>query len=143
MKLRAQLITALAGLITPLLLIEILTRATIYLWFPASMYLWDTHRIKVRELPVDPARVIDGSVSAILGCAIGYSVARLARWQPVPQWLLFAASFLVTLTLPTLFDHDYEALVWFITRPFFSIFLVFAASGFWLESRRHRPEHVA
>ena len=143
MNLRAQLITALAGVIAPFLLVEIVTRATIYLWFPANMYLWDAHGVKVRELPVDPANVLDGCLSAILGCAIGFGVARVAQWQLVPQWLLFAASFVVTLMLPTLFDHDYEALVWFLTRPFLTIFLTFAAVGLWLAYRRGHAKHVA
>jgi hypothetical protein len=107
------------------------------------MYLWTAHGIKVRELPIDPATVLDGCVSAALGCATGVGVTRIARWKPVPQWLLFAVFFLVTLTLPTLFDHDLEALVWFLTRPFFSVFLAFAALGFWLASRKRHVEHVA
>lgn len=143
MKLRAQLITAAAGLIAPFLLVEIVTRATIHLWLPASRYLWTSHGIAVRTLPVDTAAVLDGLMSAILGFAIAIGVARISRYRPVPQWLLFATFFLVALALPTVFDRDVEGLVWFITRPFISIFLAFAALGFWLASRQRHSGHVA
>jgi hypothetical protein len=143
MNLRAHLITALAGVIAPFLLVEVVTLATIYLWLPASRYLWTAHGIAVRTLLIDTAAALDGLLSACLGFAIAIGVTHISRYRPISQWLLFAASFLLALSLPTLFDREYEALVWFLTRPFIAIFLAFAAVGFWLASRRQIAKHVA
>lgn len=143
MNLRAHLITALAGVIAPFLLVELLSLATIYLWFPATHYLWTTYGIAERNFPIDIASVLDGFLSACLGLALAFGVTRIARLRPLPQWLLFGVSYIVAMTLPALFDRDYEALAWFLTRPFISILLVFAAFGFWLSSRRRHATHVA
>jgi len=125
MKLRAHLITALGGLVAPFLLVELISLATIYARFP------------------DPAGVLLVVVGALLGCAMALALARIARSQPVQQWLLFTGFFLVAVAAPTLYRGDYHSLLAFLTRPFVAAFLVFAAVGFWLASRRKVSRHVA
>lgn len=140
---REHVTAALAGLIAPFILVELLALFAIHVWFPLSKYLWTAHGIATAKLPIDTAAVLDALIAALVGFAIALGVSRVSRSRPVPLWLLFAGFFVVSLTVPTLFDRDYEALVWFLSRPFISIFLVFAALGFWLPSRRQVSRHVA
>jgi hypothetical protein len=125
MRLRAHVITALAGLIAPFLLVELISLATIYVWFP------------------DPAGVVPVVLGALLGCAMALALARVARSQPMSQWLLFTGFFLIAVGVPTLVHGEYQALLAFLTRPFVAAFLAFAALGFWLASRRKVSRHVA
>ena len=125
MRLRAHVITALAGLVAPFLLVELISLATIYAWFP------------------DPAGVLLVVLGALLGCAMALGLARVARAQPMSQWLLFAGFFLIAVAVPTLLRGEYDALLGFLARPFVAAFLAFAALGFWLASRRKASRHVA
>jgi len=140
---RGHVIAAVAGLIAPFLLVELLALFAIHVWFPTSKYLWTAHGIVTAKLPINTAAVLDALIAALLGFAIALGIARVSRSKPVPLWLVFAGFFLVSLVVPTLFDRDYEALVWFLSRPFIAVFLVFAALGFWLPSRRVVSRHVA
>lgn len=140
---RGHVIAAVAGLIAPFALVELLALVSIHVWLPLNKYLWTAHGIATAKLPVDTAAVLDALLAALVGFGIALGVARLSRSKPVPLWLVFAGFFLISISVPTLFDGDYAALFWFLSRPFIYIFLLFAAVGFWLPSRRHVSRHVA
>jgi len=143
MNWRAHVIAAVAGLIAPFILVEILGLFTIHVWFPQSKYLWTAHGIATAKLPIDTAAVLDVLIAALVGFGIAFAVARLSRGRPMPLWLVFAGFFLISQVIPTLFDQEWYALLWFLARPFIPVFLVFAALGFWLPARRHVSRHVA
>ena len=140
---RGHVIAAVAGLVAPFVLVELVALVSIHVWLPLNRYLWTAHGIATAKLPVDTAAVLDALIAALVGFCIALGVAGLSRSKPVPLWLIFAGFFLISLAVPTLFDGDYEVLLWFLSRPFIYIFLVFAALGFWLPSRRQVSRHVA
>ena len=140
---RAHLVAAVAGLLAPFVLVELLGLFAIHVWFPLSKYLWTAHGIATAKLWIDASAIFDILISAVVGLGIAFGVARLCRGKPVPLWLVFTGAFLVSLIVPTLFDREYNELLWFLSRPFISVFLLFAALGFWLPSRRRVSSHVA
>jgi hypothetical protein len=140
---RAHLIAAVAGLLAPFVLVELLLQFANHVWFPLTKYLWTAHGIATAKLAVDSAAVFDMLISALVGFGIALGIARLCRSKPVPLWLVFAGAFLVSLAIPTLFDRQYDELLWFLSRPYITVFLVFAALGFWLPSRRQVSRDVA
>ena len=140
---RGHVIAAVAGLISPFVLVEIVALSTIHVWFPLSKHLWTTHEIADARLPINTAAVLDGLVAALVGFGMSLAVAGLSRSKAMPLFLVFAGFFLISLAVPTLFDREWEALVWFLSLPFIYVFLVFAALGFWLPPRRRVSRHVA
>jgi hypothetical protein len=140
---RGHVIAAVAGLLAPFALVELLLLSSVHVWIPIVKYLWTAHEIANAKAPIDTAAILDAFIAALLGFGIALGVARMSRSRPVPLWLVFASFFVISLTVPTLFSRDYEALLWVLSRPFISIFLVFAALGFWLPSRPQVSRHVA
>ena len=105
--------------------------------------MWTAHGIATGKLPIDVAAIFDVLIAAFLGFGLALAVAILCRRNPVHQWLIFAGAFLVSLAVPTFLDREYVALLWFLSQPFIAVFLLFAALGFWLPSRRSISRHVA
>ena len=143
MNWRAHVVAAVAGLISPFVLVEVLGLFTVHVWFPLSKYLWTAHGIATAKLPINTSAVLDGLIAGLVGFGMATAVARLSRGKPIPLWLVFAGFFVLSLVIPTLFDGEWNALLWFLARPFIPVFLLFAAVGFWLPSRRHVSRHVA
>ena len=143
MSWRAHVVAAVAGLIAPFILVEVLGLVTAHIWFPLTKYLWTAHGIATAKLPIDTSAVLDALIAALVGFGIAFAVARISRGKPMPLWLVFACFFVLSLAIPTLFSHEWNVLLWFLARPFIPVFLVFAALGFWLPSRRHLSRHVA
>lgn len=139
---RAHVASAVAGLIAPFILVETLGLVTIHVWFPLSKYLWTAHGIVTAKLPIDTAAVLDGLIAVLVGFGMTFTIARLFRGKPLHLWLVFTVFFAISTATPTLIDRERERLLWFLSLPFIPVFLVFAALGFWLASRRHASEHV-
>ena len=142
-EIRALVVPALSGALAPFVLATLFGLYAAHIWSPTIKYLWYSHGVAVATLPVDVAAVIDVILGALLGVATGVGISRLSRGHSSSQWLIFGVFFVLSVTIPTLFDGEYEALVYFLTRPFVLVFLAFLALGLWLARRSQRVTNVA
>ena len=136
-RLKAWLIPAIVGALSPYLLINAWGQIVGVAWIPTVRYVTDKHGMAVRSA-LDLAWMFDGLFGILCGGGIALLVSLFIRVKPMQSWLILMSSFFVAAFIPDALELDPSMFRFFIWQPLVIAFAGAALLAFWVRRASYR-----